>query len=255
MQVNRYAPQPRSGPKQGYFWRSLIGATWVAITVVCQAQSVSVMTFEKGDATFVDGTFYSLLEVIPPPPGPGPGPSVFGVANGHDVIGPNFQASWTFDNPPISSPDVIGAARITIGIYDHDSASPGNQTALFSVDGSDLTSLMGNEMEGGGGDFEAGSNKPEYNEYTVTLPASLHAGIMTGSTMVALDLQGSVMNPGIPSLSIPSQEDPNNGAHLLFSSLEITIVPEPGSYALASGLTLLGAAIYRRRMKGGHHAV
>lgn len=142
-----------------------------------------------------------------------------------------------------------------VGIYDHDSASPGNQTALFNVNGSDLTSLMGNEMEGGGGGFEVDSNKPEYNEYTVTLPASLHAGIMGGSTMVALDLQGSVLNPGIPSLSIPSQEDPNNGAHLLFSSLEITIVPEPGSYALASSLTLLGAAIYRRRMKGDRHAV
>jgi hypothetical protein len=152
----------------------------------------------------------------------------------------DFDASWTFAGYALP-PQPIGQASMTLGIVDHDSASPGSQVGAFSVDGFDLTEALNALFESHGG----GSG--EYNIYTLNLPAGALATLLDGSATFALRLQGPVLTPDLFG-GDPVQE-PFNGATLIFSSLSITPVPEPGSVAFLTLGALAMMAVLRRRSR------
>ncbi|MBZ2184197.1 MAG: PEP-CTERM sorting domain-containing protein [Bryobacter sp.] len=93
----------------------------------------------------------------------------------------------------------------------------------------------------------------EYNIYVLTLPSWVYASLGSGSTVVTWKLAGPVQTPQLPILGPGSVEDPNNGAFLIYSTLEMTTneVPEPGSI-LGGGLGL--AVILARRRTGARSA-
>jgi hypothetical protein len=162
----------------------------------------------------------------------------------------DFSASWTFGG---IAPGAT-AATVTIGIFDHDSASPGSQLASFTADGLDIASGLDALFETHGG--ESG----EYNVYSLALPQSVIDALGDGTITFFLALKGPVVTPGLvladsTVLTDPLVED-NNGAALLFSTLDVDTtpqpIPEPGSFALLAlgGLTLLTFTTRVRRSTG-----
>jgi PEP-CTERM motif len=158
---------------------------------------------------------------------------------GSDVTGPDFSASWSYSYLPIA--DTIASATLSLGLYDADTAAPGNEVASFTLSGTNLTASLNSSLESLHGG--AGAANAEYNIVTVTLPASTFTALRSGSPALALTLQGS----GLGVLGTT----PFNGAGLDFSTLTINTqaaVPEPGTYALlAVGAAALGWARRRRR--------
>ena len=151
---------------------------------------------------------------------------------GSDVTGPDFSASWAYAYTPVVG--TIAAATLTLGLYDADSAAPGNQVALLSLSGTDLTASLNASLESLHGG--AGAANAEYDILTITLPASTFTALAGGSPALNLRLQG----PGLGVLGTT----PFNGAGLDFSTLTITTqaaTPEPGTYVLAAlGIAAIG---------------
>lgn len=196
-----------------------------------------VMTTSLGNVSpFADGHFPDLLsEVLPAQLGQ---PVPFDQGYGADPI-LDFAVNWTFNYPVPTGP--ITAASITVGVLDHDSSSPGSQLASSNVDGTDVTALLDAAFEGHGG-----ANN-EYNEYTIGLPAGAFAALADGTAPVALALQGPVLTPPLFPPP-PFVQEPNNGAHIFFSTLEITYVPEPSTFVLlAMGVYGMVSRRWRRR--------
>ena len=191
-----------------------------------------VMTASLGNVSpFADGYFPSLLLEVGPAQAGQPVP--FDQGYGFDP-GLDFNVNWVFNYAAPTGP--ITAASITVGMLDHDSASPGSQLASFDVDGTDVTGALDVAFEAHGG-----ANN-EYNEYTIILPGSAFAAPADGTAPVALALQGPVLTP--PLFGGDPVQEPNNGAHIFFSTLQITFVPEPATLGL---LLLGGLALLRRR--------
>ena len=180
--------------------------------------SASAFTTSIGTPHFVDGqavgsgTFLGAVSGQPAP---------FDGFNGSgDVAGPDFTASWTFTYAP--QPLGIGAASLTMGVWDGDSAASGLQVASLLFDGIDLTVSANAAFE------SALGITGQYRIYSIPIPPVFLTNLLDGSASVSLTLQG----PGLGVLG----ELPNNGAGLDFASLEIIPVPEP------SGILLTGAA-------------
>lgn len=174
-------------------------------------------------------------------------PAPFDQGYGHELLGPNFSAFWTFNYVALLDP--ILSANIKIGIIDHDSAASGSQLAQFFVDGNDFTSGLDAIFEGSGG------TDNEYNVYTINLGVGVFADLVDGSVSVALDL----LEPGLqtPLFPLPgpnpAEETLFNAAHLIFSTLSITTqdpgpIPEP-STMLLFGFGILSIAGVSRRKK------
>ena len=165
-------------------------------------------------------------------------PPPFNAFCGNDLTS-NCSASWTFTYI-VPSGDTITSASLTLGILDIDSASPGNQVASFTLDGTDdLTGLLNTAAEGLNSGSGAGNN--QYDLLTVTIPNSDLADLGSGSAIFALTLQGPVNGP------IVGHPQPDNGAGLDFSTLDmeaegpLTPIPEPSSWMLLlTGLLLVG---------------
>lgn len=165
----------------------------------------------------------------------------FDMFRGFDgASGGTFSASWTFD----FEPGTFGAAALTLGIFDHDSAASGDQVALFTIDGLDLTADMSALFEGSGG------TQLEYNVYTLNLSPLALAQLSDGSATVSLSLASPSLGggPGTTGLELFF---PNNGAGLDFSTLSLAAaaVPEPATLGLL-GAGLLGFGFARRRTCG-----
>jgi len=196
----------------------------VLVVLLMGTQAAWALISTLGDQDFADGATPTTGAFLTAGAGE---PAPFdGVFIGSDVTGPNFSASWTFSYGALSS--VVGGS-LTLGIYDHDSAAPGDQVASFTLNGIDLTTSLNTLFESHGGASR------EDNVYTLTLPGSTFANLATGSVTFALTLQG----PGLGILG----ETPFNGAALDFSTLEVTgqetpptAVPEPATI----GLVLIG---------------
>ena len=150
---------------------------------------------------------------------------------GSDAIGPNFDAQWTM---LFTTPTVVNSATITLGIYDHDSKASANPVSLFTAGGADLTSTLNAAMTAHGG------ANGEYDVYTVDLPSSAYAALLTGSAGFQLTLNG----PGSSVLGNTTY----NGAGLDFAKLYIA-VPEPATEAWFGVTALLGLAFVHRNRR------
>ncbi len=102
---------------------------------------------------------------------------------------------------------------MTLGIWDIDSAAPGDQVASYTLTGGDdLTSLLNAVSEGL--NSGAGSANNEYDVLTVNIPKHVLRAIGRGRHVpVTLMLAA----PGLGALG----NSPSNGAGLLFSTLDI----------------------------------
>lgn len=212
----------------------LLIATLVSVLLFSSRAESNIVT-TIGSQHFTDGQIISG-GVFTYNPAVSGNPSPFNAFNGSDPAGPDFSASWTFAfSIPVS--DMISAASITIGIFDHDSAATGNQVASFSLNGTlDLTADLNALFENRGG------AQTEYNVYTLPLPGSAFADLSAGNATFALELQGPSFIGNLPY----------NGAGLDFSTLDITTndggatVPEPSTMLLL-GTSLVGLMGYGRR--------
>ncbi len=205
-----------------------------ALALVSQAAAADVL-LTLGEQDFTNGSTPGTADFLTA--GGNESAPFDGVFSGADTAS-NFSTSWTFASYG-SQPTILGAS-LTLGIYDHESAAPGNQVAAFTLNGFDLTSAMSTLFEASGG------ARSEYDVYTLTLPSSVFATLGTGTATFALALQG----PGLGLFG----ETSFNGAALDFSTLRITTtaqpptnnVPEPATGALLS-MALAGFAATRRR--------
>jgi hypothetical protein len=222
--------------------KSKLSAALVAASTIALALSVSSLANADvlqtlGGVDFSDGqmlgaaTFNTTNASQPPP---------FNAVIGSDVgSGPNFSANWAFNYGSIAGP--ITGATLEIGLWDGDSAAPGNQVASYTIGGVDLTSLLNTAMEA-----NPGATGQE-NYYTITLPVSTFSVLAGGSPTVSLALQG----PGLGVLG----STPFNGAGLDFSTITINTtaaVPGPIAGAGLPGLIFASGGLlgwWRRRKK------
>jgi len=193
-------------------------------TTAAQAASIST-TLGNASSGLSDGDVPTTLQLSGIQSGQA---APFDTGIGNELF-TNFSASWTFNyGIPI---DPIGGAFIRIGIADHDSAASGDQVSIFSIDGLDLTADLNTAFEGHGG------TDGEYNIYTIALSGSSLAALADGQATLQLTLQGPGLQTALPFLGGGVSETSFNGAHLVFSTLEITAVPLPGAaWLFGSGL-------------------
>jgi hypothetical protein len=167
-------------------------------------------------------------------------PTPFDVPTGADGSGPSFSASWTFNYAAPAGP--VNGGVLLFGLYDGDSAAPGDQVASFTFNGMDLTSEL-NAL------FEADpSGQGVETFYSLVLPGSAYAALATGAATFSLSLKG----PGLGVLGATNF----NGATLDFATLTVSSrdiepppgVPEPSIWALmVGGFGLAGMGLRRRR--------
>jgi hypothetical protein len=138
----------------------------------------------------------------------------------------NCDKSWTF-NYVIPAGETIAAASLTLALADIDSASSGNQVALYQINGGDvLTSALNTAAEAVHGG--TGSVNAEYDVFTLSL--ANFGALSGGSATVHLTLQG----PAAAGLFGTSA---TNGAYIISSTLNLSTqatpsVPEPASLLL-----------------------
>ena len=202
-------------------WASLGAFLLFAGGLAANAQVTSFIGsqhFNDGDLIGT-GTFLTAVSGQPAP---------FDHFIGSDASGPNFDASWTM---AYTAPATISSATVTLGIYDHDSTASANPVSLFTAAGADLTSTLNAAMTAHGG------ANGEYNVYTVNLPASAFAALLSGSADFQLTLNG----PGSSVLGNTTF----NGAGLDFAKLYLA-VPEPATEAWFGVTAVLALAVGHR---------
>jgi len=202
---------------------------FAAVCVTAASAHAALINVSLGTQDFTDSEFLLLgggqfnldsTDIVAP----------FDVFRGGDVAGAaSFSESWTFGYAAITNPlESIIAASLQFGIFDHDSAHPGDQVAAFDVDGNAHTAALNALFNGSGG------ANTEYNVYTVDLMSLAFPDLRDGSATFSLSLQG----PTPPAFSfLPPL--PNNGAGLDFAMLTIetrvddeTPVPAPPTVLL-----------------------
>jgi hypothetical protein len=173
-------------------------------------------TVTAGNQDFTDDTFVTLTDFNNASVGE---PAPFHQFCGGDPANfPNCSASWSFVLAP---PSTVTGASLAIGMYDHDSAAAGDQVALLTVGGVDVTAAFNALLNATGG------TQTEYNVYTLNLPAAVFAAIASGTVPVVLNFQGPGLGGQIGS---SASTLPNNGVGLDFSTL--TVAPEPATVLL-----------------------
>lgn len=224
-----------------------LGAAFFGLALIAPSSNATIITStlgsDPGTSGFADGQILSVF------------PDLIGLptlmaydtnTNGSDPI-ENYDSTWTHSFGAIT--DTIVSATLTLGIYDHDSASAGSQLGAFGLDGTDFTAALDGLFEGSGG-----ANN-EYNVYSIALGAGFLGQLLDGTLSAALALSGTVESPGLLP-TFPDQIDSFNGAQLIFSSLTIETrdasqppgpdpIPEPGALSLL--LAGLGILIARRK--------
>ena len=142
----------------------MVAATTLACPAWAGAASVTIGNQDFTDDTFVTLTDFNNASVGEPAP--------FNQFCGGDPVNfPACSGNWTFVLTP---PATITRASLTIGMYDHDSAAPGDQVAQLTVGGVDLTAAFNALLNATGG------TQTEYNVYTLQLPGSVFAAIAAG---------------------------------------------------------------------------
>jgi hypothetical protein len=222
----------------------LFSAALFSVALLAPSANAAIITSTLGnDTIFTDGDLLSISDFF--------GVTPFPFDTNNDGIesntGSNFSSTWTHNFGAIT--DSILSATFTVGIFDHDSASIGDQLGLLDLDTIDLTSTLNGLFEGSGG------AQNQYNVYTFNLSAGVLAQLFDGNLAVKMDLIGPVFSPAPLPILMDAIFD-FNSAELVFSTLNITTqatnpptpnpVPEPG----ALSLLLVGLAVlYVRKTK------
>lgn len=194
-------------------------ALFVSALQPIKAQTSINVSLGNTAPPFADGTKQSSLTYAAAVAGKS---APFDKFYGSDSAGPNFSESWTFG--PYTPPSfTIYGATLTLGIWDIDSAAPGNQVFSFTLTGAptDLTSLLNAASEGLNSNM--GSPNSYYNVLTINIPGSDFFALEGSSATFNLTLQG----PGLGTLGSTTY----NGAGLVFSTLDIE-APELSSWML-----------------------
>lgn len=214
--------------------RDLYAAATIALActlcAVAPAKGDNIST-SLGNATpsFAAGTKQSAVSIGDAVSG---NPPPFNAPCGSDNSS-NCSASWTFTYT-VPSVDTITGATLSLGIFDIDSAAPGNQVGSFTMDGSaNLTGLLNTASEGLGGG--TGSKNSYYEVLSIMIPEADLAALSNDTATFALTLAG----PGLGTLGTSNF----NGAELIYSTLDITAtsgskpppVPEPSALGLVLG--------------------
>ena len=142
----------------------------------------------------------------------------FNQSLGNDILADmNASGSWSHNYDLLGNP--IQSAFFDFGIVDHDSAASGNQVALFTIDGIDLTTELNALFEGSGG------GDGEYNMYQLDL-ASVLGSLADGTANFFLGLTGPGQQTCLiflcPDPANPVTDTLSNGANYIFSTLTIT---------------------------------
>jgi hypothetical protein len=200
----------------------LTTAVFAGMSGRTRAASVSIGTahFTNGQTGIGTGTYISAVSGQAAP---------FNQFIGGDVAGPDFDTSWTFNYAAVST---VFAATLTVGVYDGDFATAGQQLSILDIEGTIITGLASVVFEAGPG------ASGQYGIYTISLPATVFNSLKDGTASVHLALTGQgsgVLGP-----------TPNNGAGIDFATLTIQEVPEAGTGVLACA-GALAVALRRRR--------
>jgi hypothetical protein len=203
---------------------------------VAHADTVTV-TLGTQSAT-ADGSLLTIAQWIAANPSP-----LFAFSGFDDNVGPSFSNIMNFGYTPIAGN--ILSASLTLGIYDHDSATAGNQVSSFSIDGTNLTTEMNAVFETPGAG-QTGFFTGEFNIFTLNLGSGLFSSLSDGSASASLALQNGMA----------SSSTTFNGASISFARLVIetadtqppTQAPEPASFVLLlAGIPALAALRKRSR--------
>ena len=215
-------------------------ARFLVLAIVFGLVSISPVLSDSvqvilGDQDFSDG---SLLADAAAFNGPSAGePAPFDSFKGSDYNA-DFSGSWTFN----FSPGSYSSATITIGLFDADGSTQGDQVSFFGFDGNDMTVIA----VGATNDFGVGFQL-QYNVYSMTIPVAALADLSDGSATFTLTLQRGLEGPpgtssgavggtsGDPAGSISSSGITLfNGAGLDFATLDATS-PEPVTLDIKPG--------------------
>mgnify|MGYP000213668026 CR=1 FL=1 len=207
----------------------------LSLLLLAPTANAGLITVSLGNTApgFVDGSTPALI------------PDLVGAQGGQDapfdqgygadgLFGGSFDQNWTFNYAAIAT--TITNATITIGIADHDSSASGSQVGDFSLDGMGsalLTAALDTAFEASGGATDG-----QFKVYTLNIDNSLFGELADGSVTTALRLSGPGLVPDIFNGGFA--ESVNNGAFLIYSSLNITFedpsnppsVPEPSTLLL-----------------------
>jgi len=160
----------------------------------------------------------------------------------------DFSTQWSFDLSRLG-PQLPGAVRLEIGLYDHDSAASGSQLDSFWLNpgtaaAQDLSALLDAALEAPGI-----GEQQEYDVLAIDLPPAARASLFSSSSATfALALKGPALIQAKSGGVLEAAG--SNGAGLDFARLTLTYgaAPEPAGAprcALAGAL-LAGARVGRR---------
>lgn len=191
--------------------RGLAAAVAGVVVITMSAGTALAATAVGGVQDFTDGTivgYYAFNAASRGEAAPFDrfrgGDTVYAGPIGEEPPTPSFDEQFTLTLDPGS----YASGDFTLGIYDHDSATPGSQLFYFGVDGVDLTTLLDQALESRGG------TQAEYNVYTIALPAAALAEFADGAGTFRLALQG-------PTIAESGESLPYNGAGLDFARLDL----------------------------------
>lgn len=205
------------------------------------AEADVVTSLGNTASTLVNGTKVTGAAVLTAQSGQ---PAPFNGPCGSDA-NTNCSTSWMF-NYTLGLGQTVNGATLTLGIVDIDSAATGNQVQSFTLTGGDDMTVAFNAVS----EALDGTGSPNsfYDILSITIPSTSFTVLDSGAATFNLTLKGPGLG-AVPTLPAP----PDNGASLIFSTLDLTTqtvasTPEPSMwYVLLAGV--VGIMLFRARAR------